>query len=319
MSKRVLAGLGVLGVMAIAGLVAGCARARSRPPRCPLPTSSVCAFRPIGTTTTRPRRRTTRHLWARQRDPEAAISNRPAVQPLSDFPAARPPAGVVAAPPVAGCRPGVRAQCEIKTQLKSEPKQSPRVVAAPKRRPAAPARTPRSSTTPTRQHQEPAEAVGHAGRILAAGRIRTARHRLESRARRHAQNRFARRPGGRDRPNSTEVQRLKSAAIPLIMSMNEDQKREVRCSRMSWASSRSRRRSKSRHCEACTTKQSRAARSSISAALVSNEPSCPRTRASSTPFRCGGSSAVVRTPVNLDRPLARAMTPHQMDRAAASF
>ena len=29
-------------------------------------------------------------------------------------------------------------------------------------------------------------------------------------------------------PNSDEVQRLKSAAFPLIMSMNEDQKREVR-------------------------------------------------------------------------------------------
>ena len=245
-SKRALAGLAALGVVGIAGLVAGWGASPAEPVA--MTPADVVALRfpadwnDDDTAATLPAIPSGSYALASAGERDAALL----FNPRPSFPQIRPRLEMAAAQPVAPAivvpsrtEPRIEPTTEPKSQAKFEPK--PAAVSEPK-----PARV--AAVTP--EPRPAPRARKDSGALFNAAQLASIKSRLrlspnqeeywpavESALRDigwKATHDDTRKPGARPNlaatidPNSDEVQRLKSAAFPLIMSMNEDQKREVR-------------------------------------------------------------------------------------------
>jgi hypothetical protein len=258
-SKRALAGLAALGVIGIAGLVAGWGASPVEP--IALAPADVVALRfpadwndddDTATTpaATLPAIPSGSYALASAGERDAALL----FSPRPSFPQVRPRPEMAAAPSVAPAivvpsrtEPTTELKAEPKTESKTEPKSQaklePKPAAMSEPKPArVAAATPEPRPAP--------RARKDSGALFNAAQLASIKSRLrlspnqeeywpavESALRDigwKATHDDTRKPGARPNlaatidPNSDEVQRLKSAAFPLIMSMNEDQKREVR-------------------------------------------------------------------------------------------
>jgi hypothetical protein len=247
MSKLALAGLATLGVIAIGGLVAGWGASPAETVE--LSPADVVALRfppdwndddADTTAATLPAIPSGAYALASAGDIETSLlfnprPSFPQVQPKLDKAAAPQPVQPIAAPNA------VEPKNEIKTQAKIDPKPAA-VTIDPK---PAPARV--AAATPEPRPAAP-RARKDSGALFNAAQLASIKSRLKltpnqeeywppvESALRDIGWKAAHdgRTGSRASqvatidPNSDEVQRLKSAAFPLIMSMNEDQKREVR-------------------------------------------------------------------------------------------
>ena len=199
MSKHALAGLAALGVIAIAGLVAGWGAS-------PAETVEIVARRRRGVALPArlERRRHRHHRRDAARDAVGRLRARerrrrrdqPAVQSPSVLPAG--PAQAATWPlrrrPLSRSRSAKRPSPRTRSRRRPRSSRSPRPSPSPRRaRRRSDARAAPGATRPqgqrravqrgpARQHQEPAEAHPQPGAVLAAGRVRAARHRLEGRA-----------------------------------------------------------------------------------------------------------------------------------------
>jgi hypothetical protein len=242
MSKHALAGLATLGVIAIGGLVAGWGASPAETVE--LSPADVVALRfppdwnddTDTTAATLPAIPSGAYALASAGDIETSLlfnprPSFPQVLPKPDMAAAPQPAQPIAA--AKAVEPKNEIKNEIKTQASIEPKPAPARVATatPEPRPAPRARK-------------------DSGALFNAAQLASIKSRLKLTPNQEeywppvesalrdigwkAAHDGARKTGSRQDlaatidPNSDEVQRLKSAAFPLIMSMNEDQKREVR-------------------------------------------------------------------------------------------
>jgi hypothetical protein len=250
-SKRGLAGLAALGVIGIAGLVAGWGASPAEPVA--MTPADVVALRfpadwndddDISTTpaATLPAIPTGSYALASAGERDAALL----FNPRPSFPQVRPRPEMAAAQPVAPAivvPSRIEPKTEPTSQAKFEPKPEPKPAAVSEPKPArVAAATPEPRPAP--------RARKDSGALFNAAQLASIKSRLrlspnqeeywpavESALRDigwKATHDDTRKPGARPNlaatidPNSDEVQRLKSAAFPLIMSMNEDQKREVR-------------------------------------------------------------------------------------------
>jgi hypothetical protein len=249
-SKRGLAGLAALGVIGIAGLVAGWGASPVEPVA--MTPADVVALRfpadwnddDISTTpaATLPAIPSGSYALASAGERDAALL----FNPRPSFPQVRPRPEMAAAQPVAPAivvPSRIEPKTEPTSQAKFEPKPEPKPAAVSEPKPArVAAATPEPRPAP--------RARKDSGALFNAAQLASIKSRLrlspnqeeywpavESALRDigwKATHDDTRKPGARPNlaatidPNSDEVQRLKSAAFPLIMSMNEDQKREVR-------------------------------------------------------------------------------------------
>jgi hypothetical protein len=253
-SKRGLAGLAALGVVGIAGLVAGWGASPAEPVA--MTPADVVALRfpadwnDDDTAATLPAIPSGSYALASAGERDAALL----FNPRPSFPQIRPRPEMAAAQPVAPAivvpsrtEPRIEPTTEPKSQAKFEPKPEPK--AEPK--PAAVSEPKPARVAAATPEPRPApRARKDSGALFNAAQLASIKSRLrlspnqeeywpavESALRDigwKAAHDDTRKPGARPNlaatidPNSDEVQRLKSAAFPLIMSMNEDQKREVR-------------------------------------------------------------------------------------------
>jgi hypothetical protein len=246
MSKHALAGLATLGVIAIGGLVAGWGASPAETVE--LSPADVVALRfppdwndddTDATASTLPAIPSGAYALASAGDIETSLL----FNPRPSFPQVQPKPDMAAAPqfaqPIATLN-AVEPKNEIKTQAKIEPKPAAASI-DPK---PAPARV--AAATP--EPRPAPRARKDSGALFNAAQLASIKSRLKltpnqeeywppvESALRDIGWKAAHdgRTGSRASqaatidPNSDEVQRLKSAAFPLIMSMNEDQKREVR-------------------------------------------------------------------------------------------
>ena len=247
-SKRGLAGFAALGVIGIAGLVAGWGASPAEPVA--MAPADVVALRfpadwnDDDTAATLPAIPSGSYALASAGERDAALL----FNPRPSFPQIRPRPEMAAAQPVAPAivvpsRSEAEPKTEPKSQAKFEPKPEPKPAAVSEPKPArVAAATPEPRPAP--------RARKDSGALFNAAQLASIKSRLrlspnqeeywpavESALREigwKATHDDTRKPGARPNlaatidPNSDEVQRLKSAAFPLIMSMNEDQKREVR-------------------------------------------------------------------------------------------
>jgi hypothetical protein len=254
-SKRGLAGLAALGVIGIAGLVAGWGASPVEP--IALAPADVVALRfPVDwndddDTATTPAAMlpaipsgSYALASAGERDAALLFSPRPSfpqVRPRPEMAVVQPAAPAIVVP--ARTEPRTESKTEPKTEPKSQAKFEPKPATVSEPKPArVAAATPEPRPAP--------RARKDSGALFNAAQLASIKSRLrlspnqeeywpavESALRDigwKATHDDTRKPGARPNlaatidPNSDEVQRLKSAAFPLIMSMNEDQKREVR-------------------------------------------------------------------------------------------
>ena len=250
-SKRGLAGLAALGVIGIAGLVAGWGASPAEPVA--MAPADVVALRfpadwnDDDTAATLPAIPSGSYALASAGERDAALL----FNPRPSFPQVRPRPEMAGAQPVA---PAIvvpsRSDVESKTEPKSQAKFEPKPAFEPKSAAAASEPKPARIAAATPEPRPAPRARKDSGALFNAAQLASIKSRLrlspnqeeywpavESALRDigwKAAHDDTRKPGARPNlaatidPNSDEVQRLKSAAFPLIMSMNEDQKREVR-------------------------------------------------------------------------------------------
>jgi len=252
-SKRGLAGLAALGVIGIAGLVAGWGASPAEPVA--MAPADVVALRfpadwnDDDTAATLPAIPSGSYALASAGERDAALL----FNPRPSFPQVRSRPEMAAAQPVAPAivvpsrtEPRIEPTTEPKSQAKFEPKPA----FEPKSAAAASEPKPARIAAATPEPRPAPRARKDSGALFNAAQLASIKSRLrlspnqeeywpavESALRDigwKATHDDTRKPGARPNlaatidPNSDEVQRLKSAAFPLIMSMNEDQKREVR-------------------------------------------------------------------------------------------
>ena len=244
-SRRVLAGLAALGVVGIAGLVAGWGASPDEP--IAMTPADIVALRfpadwnDDDTAATLPAIPSGSYALASAGQREAALL----FNPYPSFPQAQARQEMAVAQPVA--QPTVAAP---KTEPKTEPKTQTRIEPKPAAATNEPKPAPAHAAAATPEPRPAPRARKDSGALFNAAQLASIKSRLrltpnqeeywppvESALRDigwKATHDDTRKPGSRPNlaatidPNSDEVQRLKSAAFPLIMSMNEDQKREVR-------------------------------------------------------------------------------------------
>jgi len=254
-SKRGLAGFAALGVVGIAGLVAGWGASPAEPVA--MAPADVVALRfpadwnDDDTAATLPAIPSGSYALASAGERDAALlfnprPSFPQVRPRPEMAVAQPVAPAIVAPP----RSDVESKTEPKSQAKFEPKPAfePKSEAKSAAAPSEPKPARIAAATP--EPRPAPRARKDSGALFNAAQLASIKSRLrlspnqeeywpavESALREigwKATHDDTRKPGARPNlaatidPNSDEVQRLKSAAFPLIMSMNEDQKREVR-------------------------------------------------------------------------------------------
>jgi len=254
-SKRGLAGLAALGVIGIAGLVAGWGASPAEPVA--MAPADVVALRfpadwnDDDTAATLPAIPSGSYALASAGERDAALL----FNPRPSFPQVRSRPEMAVAQPVAPAivvpsRSEPRTEAEPKTEPKSQAKFEPKPAFEPKSAAAASEPKPARIAAATPEPRPAPRARKDSGALFNAAQLASIKSRLrlspnqeeywpavESALRDigwKATHDDTRKPGARPNlaatidPNSDEVQRLKSAAFPLIMSMNEDQKREVR-------------------------------------------------------------------------------------------
>jgi hypothetical protein len=240
--KRAFAGLAVFGVIAIAGLVAGWGA--SPVETVAMTASDVVALRfppdwaDDDTTATIP---PATYALA-SADPAQPLETKLLFSPRPSVSPAPSTTGAAAAPlPVAAPERRTEIRNEPKSEAKSQIKAEPKLVATPVA----------LRTAVAQPEARPAPRRKDSGALFNEAQLASIKNRLkltiyqmeywpavESALREigwkatHDTRQGGARPGQQAAemidPNSSEVLRLKSAAFPLIMSMNEDQKREVR-------------------------------------------------------------------------------------------
>jgi hypothetical protein len=240
MSKHALAGLATLGVIAIGGLVAGWGASPAE--TIEMTPADVVALRfppdwndddADTTAATLPAIPSGAYALASAGDLETSLL----FNPRPSFPQVQPKPDMAAAAAKA-VEPKNEIKTEIKTQTKIEPK--PAAVAIDPKPARVAAATPEPRPAP-RVHKDSGALFNAAQLASIKSRLKLSPNQEEywppvESALRDIGWKAAHdaRAGSRAAqvatidPNSDEVQRLKSAAFPLIMSMNEDQKREVR-------------------------------------------------------------------------------------------
>ena len=250
MSKHALAGLATLGVIAIGGLVAGWGASPAE--TVAMSPADVVALRfppdwnddAADTTAAVPAMPAGAYALASAGERETSLL----FDPRPSFPQVPPKADRTAAPLAAAkiVEIGNEPRSESRSESKSEPKAQakiepkPAAVASEPKPARVAAATPEPRPAP-RAHKDSGALFNAAQLASIKSRLRLAPNQEEywpavESALRDIGWKAAHDGKGGSRPsqvatidpNSDEVQRLKSAAFPLIMSMNEDQKREVR-------------------------------------------------------------------------------------------
>ncbi|HEY2134789.1 MAG TPA: hypothetical protein VGH49_02815 [Xanthobacteraceae bacterium] len=252
-SKRVLAGLAVLGVIAISGLVAGWGASPAET-SVMLPSDVVALRFPPDwsdddTTGSAPAATPASYALASATDTQQ-LETKLLFSPYQTVSTAPPPADAVAPDPAPpglatdnASGPKVDAKPNTKVQTKSEAKLDSKPATKSDPKPAAITRA--LAAEPERRVRKDSGALFNDAQLASiknrlklseyqeqywppvASALRDIGWRAAHGDTRKGNSRTGQAMAEID-PNSDEVQQLKSAAFPLIMSMNEDQKREVR-------------------------------------------------------------------------------------------
>jgi hypothetical protein len=252
MSKHALAGLATLGVIAIGGLVAGWGASPAETVE--LTPADVVALRfppdwndddTDTTASTLPAITSGAYALASAGDIETSLL----FNPRPSFLQVQPKPDMAAAPQFAQPIAALNA-VEPKNEPKNEPKAQAKIEPKPAAASIEPKPAPVRVAVATPEPRPAPRARKDSGALFNAAQLASIKSRLKLTPNQEeywppvesalrdigwkAAHDGGRKAGSRQDlaatidPNSDEVQRLKSAAFPLIMSMNEDQKREVR-------------------------------------------------------------------------------------------